>query len=142
MSDTTTANPYGPDEPARASEIDTFGPAANTDSVHGLHSIESPPSDPASGLREAAYRRWRDAQTRTAWGATHLSKVALTDGSVMVASAARCLVSGFLDGQPIRICALTNLTSSAPDRPWLRTLVAAASFLRFALNSASISNTP
>lgn len=69
------------------------------------------PSSHASGLTEDAYRRWQYAQTQTAWGQAHISRIALAVGDTLLASATRCRFSGVLDGEPVRVCALGDLTA-------------------------------
>jgi hypothetical protein len=63
-------------------------------------------------LPDAAVRRWRFAQMQTLWGRCHACRVGLTEAGVLLVSATRYLLSGVLDGDPIRVCALGNLTST------------------------------
>ena len=55
------------------------------------------------GLSLDGYRRWNDLQTRTTWGKDHLYRVALTEGSEILASAKWHDLACQLNGQPIRV---------------------------------------
>jgi hypothetical protein len=85
------------------------------------------PSDPgsrASRLPDAAYRRWQRAKAQTAWAHAHVSRLALAAGETTLASATRCHLSGVLDGEPVRVCALGDLTAVGDDGAvWMRQLV-------------------
>jgi hypothetical protein len=81
------------------------------------------PNAGASGLTDDAYRGWQYAQTQTTWGHSHLSRLALADGNTALASATRRRFSGVLDGEPVRVCALGDLTAVGEDGVWMRQLV-------------------
>lgn len=55
------------------------------------------------GLTLDGYTRWNTVQARTPWGAAHLTRVALMDGDVMLASAKRYDIAARLDGKDIRL---------------------------------------
>ncbi len=86
----------------------------------------------ASGpLGAVAFAKWQQARSRTAWARTHLTQVALMDGGVVRASAARYDLSAVLDGRPVRACGIGELHShtSQPDdaRALAEQLIAGAS---------------
>jgi GNAT superfamily N-acetyltransferase len=57
------------------------------------------------GLTRAAYSRWNAAQMRTAWGRTHLQRLALVDESgALLSTAKRYRFDARLDGRAIRMC--------------------------------------
>jgi predicted N-acetyltransferase YhbS len=58
------------------------------------------------GLSRASYGRYWAAQRRTAWGRSHLDRVALVDGDTVLASAKRYRFDATLDGQPLRVVGL------------------------------------
>lgn len=84
----------------------------------------SPGWPDGAGLPSPAFRRWRFAQMQTVWGRANSSRVALTENGVRLARATRYLLSGILDGRPVRICAIGGLTSGAVANPAVtRTLI-------------------
>ena len=90
-------------------------PISGCDDAHGLQGTRLP---------DAALRRWRFAQMQTAWGRSHACRVALTEAGAVLASATRYRLSGILNGDRIRVCALGDVTSAADGNPELtRTLV-------------------
>ena len=56
----------------------------------------------SDGLTREAYAKYNAAQMRTAWGARHLRRVALVDGTDVVASAKRYDFTARLDGDVVR----------------------------------------
>ena len=68
-------------------------------------------------LPQAARRRWRVTQMRTVWAQANSSRLTLTENGVRIASATRYLLSGVLNGQPIRICAIGDLTCRPETTP-------------------------
>jgi hypothetical protein len=101
--------------------------SADADSVARL--IERPEHWPrmtpgAPDLPSGAYSRWQFAQAQTAWGRSHLSRFALTEHGVLLATATRYLLSARLDGEPVAICALGDLMSASPTNTGpIRTLI-------------------
>jgi len=68
-------------------------------------------------LAQAARLRWRATQMRTVWAQANSSRLTLTENGVRIASATRYLLSGVLNGQPIRICAVGDLTCRPETTP-------------------------
>lgn len=59
------------------------------------------------GLTRPAYGLWNAAQQRTAWGRTHLQRVALvSDAGDLLSSAKRYRFAARYDGRPIRMCGI------------------------------------
>jgi len=58
------------------------------------------------GLSREAYGLYYAAQRRTAWGRSHLDRVALVDGDTLLASAKRYRFDAMLDGKPLRAIGL------------------------------------
>ena len=69
----------------------------------------------SEGLSPEAYARYNTAQTRTAWGAAHLERVALVEGTTLVASAKRYDLSARLDGRIRRVLGI-GAVFTAVDR--------------------------
>jgi predicted N-acetyltransferase YhbS len=67
-------------------------------------------------LDRAGYARYNRAQLATAWGASHLRRVALVDDGRLLATAKRYDLSGRLDGQPVRILGLGAVFTPAAER--------------------------
>jgi predicted N-acetyltransferase YhbS len=67
-------------------------------------------------LDRAGYARYNRAQFATAWGASHLRRVALVDDGRLVATAKRYDLSGRLDGQAVRILGLGAVFTPAAER--------------------------
>jgi hypothetical protein len=67
---------------------------------------------PADGLTRAAFRRFDRALSKTSWGQTHQHRVALTDGSDVLASAQCYNLTGTLDQRPVKICGVGELLSN------------------------------
>ena len=74
-------------------------------------------------LSPAAFNRWQQAQSRTAWGRTHLSQVALLGDDGLQASAACYPLSAVLDGRSVRVQAIGNLLPHTANPDDARTLV-------------------
>ena len=53
------------------------------------------------GLDRAAYGRYNRAQLATAWGASHLRRVALVENGRLLATAKRYHLTGRLEGEPV-----------------------------------------
>lgn len=68
-------------------------------------------------LSPAAFDRWQQAQSRTAWGRTHITQVALLGADGLQASAACYALSAVLDGRSVRVQAVGDLLhhSANPD---------------------------
>lgn len=59
------------------------------------------------GLTRKAYAQLNAAQMRTAWGATHLHRVALVDAQGhLLSSAKRYRLDATFDGRPVRVCGI------------------------------------
>lgn len=63
----------------------------------------------AGPLAPAAFVKWQQARSRTTWGRTHLTQIALMDGDLLRASAVRYDLSAVLDGRPVRVCGIGEL---------------------------------
>ncbi len=68
------------------------------------------------GLSRDAYSRSYGAQLKTAWGRTHLARVGLIDGGVVVASAKRYWFDATLDGHRIRIAGIGAVFTKPANR--------------------------
>jgi hypothetical protein len=66
----------------------------------------------AHGLTRAACRRFESALSKTSWGQTHQHRVALTEGSDILASAQCSDFRGTLDQRPVTICGIGELFSN------------------------------
>ncbi len=81
-------------------------------------------------LSPMAFGKWQRARVRTAWGRTHSTQVALMDGDLLQASAARYDLSAVLDGRAVPVCGIGDLLphTTRPDatRALTEQLLAAA----------------
>jgi predicted N-acetyltransferase YhbS len=68
------------------------------------------------GLSRESYRRYWEAQRRTAWGRSHLDRVALVDGDTVLASAKRYRFDASLDGKPLRVIGLGAIFTQPEHR--------------------------
>lgn len=68
------------------------------------------------GLSVDAYRRYWDAQLRTAWGRQHLDRVALVDGAHVLSSAKRYDLSLRLDGRIRRVLGIGAVFTTPAHR--------------------------
>lgn len=91
---------------------------------HRRDQFGSPDACRRTGLPSTAYRRWKHAQTQTEWGRTHIGWLALSQSGVLLGHATRHLLDGVLDGEPVRVYAVGDLTPSADSQQgWERTLL-------------------
>ena len=58
----------------------------------------------SAGLSRHAYGRLDAAQMKTAWARAHQQRLALLEGTELLASATRYRLAGVLDRRPVRIC--------------------------------------
>ena len=77
------------------------------------------------GLTPAAWRKFNNALSQTSWGQTHQHRMALIDGSDVLASAQRYDFMGMLDQCPVRICGVGTVfcDQALRDRSHARVLV-------------------
>ncbi|HXI31694.1 MAG TPA: GNAT family N-acetyltransferase [Vicinamibacterales bacterium] len=68
------------------------------------------------GLSRTAYARYYAAQRATAWGRSHLDRVALVDGGTAIASAKRYLFDATLDGVRLRAIGLGAIFTDPAHR--------------------------
>jgi len=68
------------------------------------------------GLSRTAYARYYTAQRATAWGRSHLDRVALVDGGTAIASAKRYLFDATLDGVRLRAIGLGAIFTDPAHR--------------------------
>ena len=66
----------------------------------------------ADGLTRAAFRRFDRALNKTSWGQTHQQRVALTEGTEVLASAQCYDLTGTLDQRRVKICGIGELSSN------------------------------
>jgi GNAT superfamily N-acetyltransferase len=59
-----------------------------------------------AGLSRHAYGRLDAAQMKTAWARVHQQRLALVEGTELLASATRYRMAGVLDQRPVRICGI------------------------------------
>lgn len=81
------------------------------------------------GLTRQAYAQWNAAQMQTAWGRSHLSRVALVDADRVIASAKRYLLTMRIDGRAVPTLGI-GAVFTPPDlrgRGFARTLIEALS---------------
>ncbi len=74
-------------------------------------------------LTAAAFARWQQAQSRTAWGRTHITQMALMDGDLLRASAACYHVPAVLDSRDVRVLAAGDLLPHTSNLDDTRALV-------------------
>jgi predicted N-acetyltransferase YhbS len=67
-------------------------------------------------LDRAGYARYNRAQLATAWGASHLRRVALVDDGRLLATAKRYDLTGRIDGGPVRILGLGAVFTPVAQR--------------------------
>jgi len=70
----------------------------------------------SDGLSRSAYGRGDAAQLRTPWGQLHLSRLALVDGDLLLASARQYELSAVLEGRPVRVLGLGALFTQPAHR--------------------------
>ena len=77
------------------------------------------------GLSRHAYGRFYAAQVATAWGRTHLRRLALMDGDEVLASAKLYRFEAVLDGQPVQVAGIGAVftTPAARGRGAARELI-------------------
>lgn len=87
------------------------------------HILET--TGPAHGLTRTAWQKFNSALSKTTWGQTHQHRVALMDGSDVLASAQCSDLMGMLDQRPVRICGIGAVFSDPAhrDRSHARALV-------------------
>jgi len=68
------------------------------------------------GLSREAYGRYYAAQRRTPWGRSHLDRVALVDGDILLASAKRYRFDATLDGKTLRAIGLGAIFTQPDQR--------------------------
>src|SRR5205823_1821574 len=68
------------------------------------------------GLTPKAYERYYTAQLGTAWGRRHLRRLALVDGSEVLASAKEYRFDAVLDGEPARVVGLGAIFTQSAHR--------------------------
>lgn len=68
------------------------------------------------GLTRRAYEQYNVAQTKTAWGARRLERLALVDNGRVLSSAKRYELDAMLDGDPIRVLGIGAVFTPAPQR--------------------------
>lgn len=68
------------------------------------------------GLTRRAYGQWNAAQMQTLWGRTHLTRVALVDGSRLLASAKQYLFTTRIDGRSTRTLGIGAVFTPPPLR--------------------------
>jgi predicted N-acetyltransferase YhbS len=61
------------------------------------------------GLTPRAYAQWNRGQMRSAWGARHLQRVALGEGTTVLSSAKRYELTAVLDGRRLGVCGIGAL---------------------------------
>jgi hypothetical protein len=70
----------------------------------------------AEGLERPAYARYNEGQRRTAWGGRHLDRVALVDGSRILASTKRYRLTAMFDGRPLRLLGVGAVFTQPAER--------------------------
>ncbi|HKB11520.1 MAG TPA: GNAT family N-acetyltransferase [Vicinamibacterales bacterium] len=67
-------------------------------------------------LSRKGYERYYAAQRATAWGRSHLDRVALVEGDAVLASAKRYRMEATLDGESLRVVGLGAIFTAAESR--------------------------
>ena len=68
------------------------------------------------GLTRDAYARFNAAQLKTRWGARHLQRLALVDGTRLLSSAKRYDLAGHLDGRSVKIVGIAAVFTPSAGR--------------------------
>lgn len=68
------------------------------------------------GLSATAYAQWWHAQVKTPWGASHLDRVALVDGTTVLSSAKRYDLSARIDGRIRRVLGIGAVFTTPAHR--------------------------